>query len=88
MAKPLRVLEADLIHPRGKPVGVWETKTTKTARKAGFWGSKSRKTAENGPKRRFWTANGRKFTQTCHAKGVVGIFEPSLKTGLQTGSGT
>ena len=24
VALPLRGLEADLIHPRGKPVGVWE----------------------------------------------------------------
>ena len=46
------------------------------------------KSAVLGRKGRFWTANGRKFTQTCHAKGVVGIFEPSLKAGLQTGSGT
>ena len=68
MATPLRVLEADLIHPRGKPVGVWETKIPENGSKSRIWGLKI---AKNGSKRSekailglkivFWTANSRKL---------------------------
>ena len=57
---PLLVLEARLIHPRGKPVGVWETKTTKTARKNRIWGLKI---AKNGPNRAEKAVLDRKWTQ-------------------------